>query len=64
MVYLSPEIECRSQGYVQSVVAHEFAHVLLHTSDAPLPPSIEQEVDERVLLWGFKPAYNVKEYRG
>lgn len=63
MVYLSPEIERRSQGYVQAVVAHEFAHVLLHTFDAPSPPSIEREADERVLLWGFKPAYNVKDYR-
>lgn len=59
MVYLSPEIECRSQTYVNSVVAHEFAHVLLHSNwDEPAPATIEQGADEKVQEWGFKPAYH------
>jgi len=28
IIYLAPELERRSQRYVESVVAHEFAHVL------------------------------------
>lgn len=62
MVYLSPEIEKRSQKYVESVVAHEFAHVLLHPFDDTHPPSIEREADEKVQEWGFKPAYDAKDY--
>lgn len=62
MVYLSPEIEVRSQKYVDSVVAHEFAHVLLHPFGGPALPSIEREADEKVRLWGFKPAYHNGEY--
>ena len=62
MVYLSPEIERRSQTYVDSVVAHEFAHVLLHTFDGPAPPSIEREADLKVEHWGFKPAYGAEGY--
>lgn len=63
MVYLSPKLERRSQEYVQSVVAHEFAHVLLHEFDSPHSPSIEHEADEKVRLWGFRPAYRDEEYR-
>lgn len=62
MVYLSPEIEVRSQKHVDSVVAHEFAHVLLHPFGGPALPSIEREADEKARLWGFKPAYRDVEY--
>lgn len=62
MVYLSPEIEHRSQTHVDSVVAHEFAHVLLHTFDSPAPPSIEREADMKIKHWGFKPAYSPEGY--
>lgn len=57
MVYLSLELERHNQEYVQSVVAHEFAHVLLHECSAPASLSIEREADEKVQLWGFRPAY-------
>lgn len=62
MVYLSPELERHNQEYVQSIVAHEFAHVLLHEFDGPHSPSIEREADEKVRLWGFRPAYHDEEY--
>ena len=62
MVYLSPEVERRSQEYVQSVVAHEFAHVLLHPFDGSASPSIERQADEKVREWGFKPAYHDGDY--
>lgn len=57
MVYLSPEIESRSQHYVDSVIAHEFAHVLLHPIGGPTYASIEWEADKKVQEWGFKPVY-------
>ena len=62
MVYLSPEIERHNQTYVDSLVAHEFAHVLLHRFDSPSPPSIEREADSKVKHWGFKPAYRAEGY--
>jgi len=62
MVYLSPEVERHSQEYVQSVVAHEFAHVLLHPFDSSASPSIERQADEKVREWGFKPAYHYGDY--
>lgn len=62
MVYLSPEVERRSQEYVQLVVAHEFAHVLLHPFDGSASPSIERQADEKVREWGFKPAYHDGDY--
>jgi len=62
MVYLSPELERRNQRYVISVVAHEFAHVLLHSFDSPAAPSIEREADEKVRSWGLEPAYRDEDY--
>ncbi len=67
LVYLSPEIERRSQAYVTSVVAHEFAHVLLHPQHphADLPSgdrNAEREADAKIVDWGFAPAYKEDEY--
>lgn len=62
MVYLSPEVERRSKEYVQSVVAHEFAHVLLHPFDSSASPSIERQADEKIREWRFKPAYHDGNY--
>ncbi len=60
IVYLSPAIERRAQRYVNSVVAHEFAHVLLHMSyvHTPRSRSVEREADGKVLEWGFDPGYS------
>jgi hypothetical protein len=68
-VYLAPGIERLSQARVDSVVAHEFAHVILGhgspdgraihdavpTKQADVPA--EGEADRLVRLWGFDPAY-------
>lgn len=61
MVYLSPQLEPRSQQYVESVVAHEFAHILLHPLDQHHPQA-EHEADEKAQAWGFRPAYRQEEY--
>ena len=62
MVYLAPELERRSQKYVDSVVAHEFAQVLLHPFDSTKSLSIEREADEKVCSWDLKPVYREEEY--
>ncbi len=57
LVYLSPEIERLSQRRIESIVAHEFAHALLHAPAALEGWFIEQEADQKVRSWGFKVAY-------
>ena len=57
LVYLSPKIERYSQGRIESIIAHEFAHALLHAPDALDKWWIEQESDQKVQSWGFKAAY-------
>jgi len=57
LVYLSPEIERLSQGRVESIVAHEFAHALLHAPSTLEGWFIEPEADQKVRSWGFKMAY-------
>jgi len=57
LVYLSPEIERLHQGQVESVVAHEFAHALLHAPSTLEGWFIEQEADQKVRDWGFKVVY-------
>ena len=57
LVYLSPEIERLSQKRIESIVAHEFAHALLHAPAALEGWFIEQEADQKVRSWGFKVAY-------
>jgi len=57
LVYLSPEIERLSQRRIESIVAHEFAHALLHAPTALEGWFIEQEADQKVRSWGFKVAY-------
>ena len=42
VVYLAPFIERYSQRRVNSIVAHEFAHVLLHRFEQPMPESGEK----------------------
>jgi len=56
MVYLSPEVEGFEQERVNSSVAHEFAHVLLHPPTSSADPSIEREADAKITEWGFAPA--------
>jgi hypothetical protein len=60
LVYLSPEIERLSQERIESIVAHEFAHALLHAPAALEGWFIEQEADRKVKSWGFKIAYPEK----
>ena len=65
MVYLSPKIESYSQKRVDSIVAHEFAHVLLHPwtiGNNPVKEGIEREADAKIQEWGFGPAYKEGEY--
>lgn len=57
LVYLSPEIERLSQRRIESIVAHEFAHTLLHAPAALEGWFIEQEADRKVKSWGFRVAY-------
>ena len=57
LVYLSPEIERLGQRQVESVVAHEFAHALLHAPSTLEGWFIEQEADQKVRAWGFKVVY-------
>jgi hypothetical protein len=57
LVYLSPRIERLSQMRIESIVAHEFAHALLHAPDALEGWFIEQQADQKVRSWGFKVAY-------
>ncbi|UCC90974.1 MAG: hypothetical protein JSW24_02140 [Dehalococcoidia bacterium] len=57
LVYLSPRIERFSQMRIESIVAHEFAHALLHAPDALEGGFIEQQADQKVRSWGFKVAY-------
>lgn len=61
-VYLAPHLERKSQPYVDSVVAHEFAHVLLHPFQGP-SAGIEAEADAKIQRWGFEPAYTEKDLR-
>ena len=57
LVYLSPRIERLSQRRIESIVAHEFAHALLHAPSALEGWFIEQQADQKVQSWGFKVAY-------
>lgn len=43
------------QAEVNSVVAHEFAHVLLHPIGDHTYGSIEWDADKKIQQWGFKP---------
>lgn len=60
-VYLAPVIEELSQEYVDSVVAHEFAHVILtHSHEvvddvAEVEEMQESEANKRLQAWGFAP---------
>ncbi len=67
-IYLSPSLESKSQAYVDSVVAHEFAHIVLghcdrgSTAGAVIPPECkvhndlptERDADELISRWGFR----------
>jgi hypothetical protein len=57
VVYLSPEIERLSLKKVEVIVAHEFAHALLHAPDSLEGWFIEPEADQKVRSWGFKVTY-------
>ena len=57
LVYLSPAIERLSQRRIESIVAHEFAHALLHAPSGLEGWFIEQQADQKVQSWGFKVAY-------
>ena len=57
LVYLSPRIERLSQRRIESIVAHEFAHALLHAPSGLEGWFIEQQADQKVQSWGFKVAH-------
>ena len=57
VVYLSPEIERHSLKRIETIVAHEFAHALLHAPSTLEGWFIEPEADQKVRSWGFKVAY-------
>lgn len=76
MVYLSPELERRPQKYVNTTVAHEFAHVFLghYKPDHPARTSTgwtgeyrdqpsEKEVHELLVEWGFEKPRRKKKSR-
>lgn len=69
IMYLAPNLEDMVQDDVNSIVAHEFAHVLLGHRWAERQGSsvsesrhedepYEIEADKLVEKWGFKPAYH------
>jgi len=62
LIYLSPGIEHYSQRRIESIVAHEFAHALLHAPSALEGWFIEPEADQKVQSWGFKAAYPETRY--
>lgn len=62
VVYLSPEIESYDQPLVDSIVVHEFAHVLLHPFDEAASPPIDREADEKIVSWGSTAAYDPSLY--
>jgi hypothetical protein len=71
IIYLSPELESKSQEEVDRTVAHEFAHVVLgcYRSDYTRKRSqgvdfetqgdvpSEQDADALIGRWGYEPAY-------
>jgi hypothetical protein len=57
VVYLSPEVERLSLKKIEAIVAHEFAHALLHAPDSLEGWFIEPEADQKVRSWGFKITY-------
>jgi hypothetical protein len=59
LVYLPHRLERRRQPYVDSVVAHELAHVLLHPFHSGPGSNVDQEreADAKIGEWGFAPAY-------
>jgi hypothetical protein len=67
-VYLSPRLEEMSQAEVDSVVAHEFAHIALgHVgSCAGADPGgpLDKDADRLVRAWGFSAAYRSKREGG
>jgi hypothetical protein len=52
-VYLSPHLEGMAQDRVNYVVAHEFAHAILHQFHETPDKNLESEADELALTWGF-----------
>ncbi len=62
LIYLSPEMEKKSQNEVDFIVAHEFAHAILHDPRKPVSkekaiPEFgrirEREADALIAKWGF-----------
>ena len=64
LVYLPGRLERRSQRYVDSTVAHEFAHVLLHPFHFGPNTTLtqEREADDRIKKWGFEQVYQDEDY--
>lgn len=64
MVYLPGRLERQSQRCLDSTVAHEFAHVLLHPSNFGPHTTLtqEREADDRIRQWGFAPSYREEDY--
>lgn len=69
IIYLAPNLEDKSQDEVNSIVAHEFAHLVLGHPWAQGQGSMgsesrhedhpyEIEADKLVEKWDFKPAYH------
>jgi hypothetical protein len=57
LIYLAAAIERLSQRRIESVVAHEFAHALLHAPGSLEGWFIEPEADLKVRSWGFQVIY-------
>jgi len=58
MLYLSPELENRPQAYVNSTVAHEFAHAILNHDERISPDDPyqhERDADTLITMWGYRP---------
>ena len=62
MLYYPGFLEDEPQDRVDAVVAHELAHVLLHAHAADRTPSKEREADEKIITWGYEPAYEEGKY--
>lgn len=57
MVYLSLGLEQISQRQVESVVAHDFTHAVIHAPNALEGWFIEQEANQKIRPWGLDMIY-------
>ena len=68
IVYFSPDLLSRPQAYIEAVIAHEFAHLVLGHDEIPCQDARERALedekvaDELAESWGFKIPPELKRY--